>query len=470
MGFVYDSNIQKLKGKLMIAIIDNNNMFIFYKEMMQLAKSQGLDIIFITFSKNKHHYFLKNGLKSVYLKEYSDKNISKIEFTDLEKRFSEFTINQCIENDRILKDISKEKAEKILQNYFIGFNNFLERHDIEIVIGEVTWGVEYLFYHLAAYKDIVYINPLNTFAMSKIRLVFFDKYNSNKYFFEKKDGISIETKKLIDNRKDVDVNQSLGKKLNNFSLNKYIDKIKFYFLYKDKYDYRYSIIMKFRRIQIMIRRIIVKTFKNFIYDGLDEETNFYYYPLHVQPEATPDIVAINYNNQLEIISQIARSLPFGTKLVVKEHPNASGNETLKRLLWIKNKNNVLLVSPKMDSKSLIRSSLGVITIAGTVGIEARLENKPVLLFSNVYYASVLDHIYKITNYNEISGLLKSFISNKGNYECTKCEDFFKYIDAHSFDCYIYDPLVDPMVIDSKNINSVLNAIKAFKASYYLKWN
>ena len=59
---------------------------------------------------------------------------------------------------------------------------------------------------------------------------------------------------------------------------------------------------------------------------LDKKTPFVYYPLHSEPERALSIAAPFFTNQIDVITNIAKSLPVGYKLFVKEHPSM----TLKR--------------------------------------------------------------------------------------------------------------------------------------------
>ena len=52
-----------------------------------------------------------------------------------------------------------------------------------------------------------------------------------------------------------------------------------------------------------------------------------YFPLHVQPEYTTDVRAPFYTNQFAIVENIAKSIPIGYRVVVKEHPGMKGERT-----------------------------------------------------------------------------------------------------------------------------------------------
>ena len=46
--------------------------------------------------------------------------------------------------------------------------------------------------------------------------------------------------------------------------------------------------------------------------------------MHFQPESSTSVNAMFYANQVETIQNLAFSLPLGTELYVKDHPNGIG--------------------------------------------------------------------------------------------------------------------------------------------------
>jgi len=114
-----------------------------------------------------------------------------------------------------------------------------------------------------------------------------------------------------------------------------------------------------------------------------ERYDFAFYPLHKEPEVTLLVYSRPYLNQVEVIRNIARSLPVGMRLVVKEHPAAIGyrkTSYYKKLLRIPN---VYMVPPETRSRSLVRASRFVAVISGSVALEAVVLGKPVLVFGRV---------------------------------------------------------------------------------------
>src|SRR5205823_6797277 len=90
-------------------------------------------------------------------------------------------------------------------------------------------------------------------------------------------------------------------------------------------------------------------------------------------------------DQLALIHYIAKSLPAGHDLMVKEHPAMKGYRDLSYYRRLKEMYNVHLMSPRTDSHELIKASDAVFTITGTTGWEGLLYGKPVIAFGPLCY-------------------------------------------------------------------------------------
>ncbi len=89
-----------------------------------------------------------------------------------------------------------------------------------------------------------------------------------------------------------------------------------------------------------------------------------YFALHMQPEFTTDVRAPFLTDQLALIQYIAKSMPPGYELMVKEHPAMKGYRELSYYRRLTEMHNVRLMSPSTDSHELIKASAAVLTITG----------------------------------------------------------------------------------------------------------
>lgn len=109
---------------------------------------------------------------------------------------------------------------------------------------------------------------------------------------------------------------------------------------------------------------------------------FVFFPLHYEPEANLLVHGSYFENQLEVVRNLARSLPVGWDLVVKEHPQMRGRRDLGFYRRLRRVPNVRLVPAAVRSNVLIKHARMVAVISGTPGLEASLLGKPVIMFGD----------------------------------------------------------------------------------------
>jgi hypothetical protein len=148
--------------------------------------------------------------------------------------------------------------------------------------------------------------------------------------------------------------------------------------------------------QIRVNRLL-KYCERISSSELPYELDYFYFPLHFQPEATTQIRAGVFDDQLNLINLISSLLPDDKYLIVKEHPaywtrkwntNINSYRSKKFYSSIMDKQNVILVDYKLDSNALIEKSKGVIAITGTVVLEGLKNEKLTLLFGRTPYSNL----------------------------------------------------------------------------------
>jgi hypothetical protein len=127
---------------------------------------------------------------------------------------------------------------------------------------------------------------------------------------------------------------------------------------------------------------------------LDAVGDFVYFPLHYQPELTTTPLGGDSSDQLYVIERLSQNLPEGVNLVVKEHPSQfakvlSGDQGRFSGFWgLANKlENVIICPLDTSSMSLVKRSRAVVTITGTAGWEAIVNNKPCIVFGYAWYGA-----------------------------------------------------------------------------------
>jgi hypothetical protein len=110
-----------------------------------------------------------------------------------------------------------------------------------------------------------------------------------------------------------------------------------------------------------------------------------FYPLHTEPEVSLLVYGRPFINQIEIIRQLAISLPADMILVVKEHPWMVGKRSQASYSNLINIPRVHLARPDMEARELIGGARLVAVITGSVALEAAMLGKPVVTFGDCPY-------------------------------------------------------------------------------------
>lgn len=122
---------------------------------------------------------------------------------------------------------------------------------------------------------------------------------------------------------------------------------------------------------------------------VDLNDRFVYFPLHLQPELTTDTWGFEFGDQLLALEELARKLPPGLKIYVKENPIQTRfmreDSFYTRLRAIPN---TYYVSSEIPSFELIRRCACLATISGTAGWEACLMGKGVITFGVTWYSRI----------------------------------------------------------------------------------
>lgn len=133
-------------------------------------------------------------------------------------------------------------------------------------------------------------------------------------------------------------------------------------------------------------------------------SDYIYYPLHVEPEATTAILSSHMSNQLFFIEQISKSMPAGFRLLVKEHQPMLGRRPKGFYQSLKAIPDVHLVSPFDDNFSLIKQAKAVCVLSGTAGWEAIMLGVPVIVVGYAQYLGIeagyikCENMFKLREY------------------------------------------------------------------------
>ena len=203
-----------------------------------------------------------------------------------------------------------------------------------------------------------------------------------------------------------------------------------------------------KSIQLRKRRTFIKKNLSRI---IPEKQKFVYYPLHIEQERNLLIAAPFFTNQVELIRNIAKSLPINFKLVVKEHPAQETREWRKISEYreIMNVPNVVLMHPSVSSQEILEKCSLVVTIGGTTGLEAAFYRKPSIILSEMDY-SMLPSVEFLQDIHTLSNNIKKSLGKE-----IKSDDLDKFVQLYEKNSFNFD---------------YMNFISKYQESFYYNGN
>ncbi len=117
---------------------------------------------------------------------------------------------------------------------------------------------------------------------------------------------------------------------------------------------------------------------------------FAFYPLHVDPEASTMVQSPQHTDQLAVAEAIAKSLPCGMSLVIKEHLPMLGRRPGNFYARLRRLPGVELCSPFEQGADLVRDASLTTVISSTAGWEAIVLGRPTLVIAFPPYAMLND--------------------------------------------------------------------------------
>lgn len=147
-----------------------------------------------------------------------------------------------------------------------------------------------------------------------------------------------------------------------------------------------------------------------LYDPMIAGEDFAYFPLHYEPEISLSLWAPFVTDQINLVRQVARSLPVSYKLYVKEHPQMVPYRRRAYYKELKKIPNVKLIPPGTSPFELMQKAKLVVNISASSGWQAVLLKKPVVTFGNIFY-NQLSFVKKCGAMEQLPELVKTQLEN-----------------------------------------------------------
>lgn len=186
---------------------------------------------------------------------------------------------------------------------------------------------------------------------------------------------------------------------------------------------------------------------------------FVYYPLHQEPEMALQGLSPEYFYQLSLIAAVARDLPAGVRLVVKETFGAIGRRPRDFYRQIAEFKNVVLLEPLELGLECARHAAAVVTICGTGGLEAAVLGKPVVAFGAHNSYNLLPQVRVVSSESQIAAHLHWALDPRFDTAAAReaGKRFLRAVVARSFDMGGYD-FIDVVKFDQEAVEGACQAL------------
>ncbi len=173
---------------------------------------------------------------------------------------------------------------------------------------------------------------------------------------------------------------------------------------------------------------------------------YVYYPLHVEPETALQGISPEYFYQLSAIAALARDLPAGYRLAVKETFGAVGRRPRDFYAQIAEFKHVVMLEPMEMGIECVRNAKAVATISGTAGFEGAVMGRPVVTFGRHNIYNFLPHVHVIEDETQLRDRLDHSLFRHDPSAAQKDGSrFLAAIVARSFDMRNYSYLTPSYV-------------------------
>jgi hypothetical protein len=356
-----------------------------------------------------------------------------LEFARIVRQYS--NVNRIIQSERELnyfpfyfgdEAVSREKKIQLCCAFFIVFERYIKRISPQIIVSEMVLGLfDGILYEVAKKNNVVYLGV----RPSKISpgIVFCDSPFDTPIFLTDKINRSRELSNLELRKQVLEIVHASvhpkklphymvrsSKTFSLFSLRVFRAALR---LLLQKVEipqvsiYQHTKLNSFREALTKRRNISGWRFNDDHVIKLCSATNYFVYAAHFEPEASVSIRSFNFSDQLGLIKLISKLLPADCVLVVKEHRGNQGFRKPQFYRELSHHYNIVCASPKMNLRELVQGSKGVVTLTGRVGLEALIDDIPVIAFGKTFWSDN-ERVYKPQSPQEIKKILYELTNQK----------------------------------------------------------
>jgi len=448
-----------------------------YRSRSWFKALQGLgELYIVSMLGEERRLFLSSGIQASRVLNLHNPNVNLMDYhasreyvADAEKRYS-FMANEVIFTDRTLRTKDHFYVTKYLAYIVEKIETFISSNKIGIVFIEPTWTHEILTCKICEKMQIPVWAPQKS-KLVPDKFFFFSGYK-NEISFERSKTVDLhvigdEVLNLVELKNKPQYFSKFNKrsKLTWSKFNVLFDITKLA-ITKDKnvnIQPTWFFAVK-KKLGAIIRAPFLLRRAKFCKQS-DIQDPYVLVTLHVQPEASIDVVGGKYADQLNFIRSLVRTTPSTHVVVVKEHPHAFGDRKLSFYRELAAMPRVIILSPWVESRASIANADMVISNTGTSSLEAALIGVPGVTATKMYFNELMVSPEFDPNTESVKDLLLKASVWRRNFNKSDMKRELTLIQKNLFDGNSGDFKTDSNVMSDKNIESLQSAFAEVIAKY-----
>lgn len=197
--------------------------------------------------------------------------------------------------------------------------------------------------------------------------------------------------------------------------------------------------------------------KHSIYDSMPDGRidNNVVYPLQYEPEASLLYFAPHVVSQISFVEAVLKALPDNRLLWVKEHPNQFGALDAKAWRDLKRRcSNLRFIHGRQNGRELIKRSSLVVTISSTMGMDALLLGRCLLVAGKVFFDRFTGAI-RTRSYEDLARELNAPVNYQTRDNTTALARELVEFGRHA---YPGDPQPSHFLYEAQNLSLLVKAI------------
>lgn len=420
--------------------------------------------------------FLSSGVKESHVLNLHNPDVDQMnyyasrDYLDYVEKHYGFIANEIILTDRTLRLKDHYYVTKYLAYIIQKIENFIRTNNIEIVFIEPTWTHEILTCKICEKMGVPVWAPVKS-KLVPDKFFFFSGYK-NEIAFERSAQSDMHV--IADEVLNFVKVKSKPQYFKKFSRRSKLTWSKFRVLY----DISRLAITNNKNVNIqptwffavkkklgaILRAPFLMHFARFCKQS-DIQDPYVLVTLHVQPEASIDVVGGRYADQLNFIRCLARTTPSTHILVVKEHPHAFGDRKLTFYRELRAIPRVMVLSPWEESRTSILNADIVISNTGTSSLEAPILGVPGVTSTRMYFEKLMVVPSFDPSIDRVSELLEKANVWKKNFNFEEFRQELGKIKKNQFSGNCGDFKIDASVMSRKNISQLHDAFREVIESY-----